>query len=121
MPDELAHGAPDMRTVTFDILKESLRRGWADMKRAPVFGAIFASTYVVIGLILMLITYATGQTYWLVFAAVGFSLVGPFAAVGLYEVSRRLEQGRAMDIYKIFGVVLHQDAASYRRSAPSSS
>lgn len=112
---ELELGVPELRTVEVSMLKEALRRGWADFKRAPGFGFVFASAYVFIGLIMIAVTWATGQTYWLVFAAVGFPLVGPFAAVGLYEVSRRLEQGRPLDIYKIFGVVLQQS----KRQLPS--
>lgn len=115
MHEELEPGVPAFRAVEATMLKEALRRGWADMKAAPGYGFIFASAYVAIGLLLLTVTWATGQTYWLVFAAVGFPLVGPFAAVGLYEVSRRLEQGQPLESDKIFGVVLQQS----RRQLPS--
>ncbi len=115
MPQTPKQGAPDMREVSFDMLKTALRLGWQDMKRAPGFGFVFSSAYVLLGLILGAITYSTGKSYWLIFAAVGFPMIGPFAAVGLYEISRRLEQGRAMDLYQIFGVVLLQS----KRQLPS--
>lgn len=115
MPDTQKQGAPEIHEISFAMLKEALRLGWKDTKRTPGFGFVFSSAYVVLGLILLAITYSTGKSYWLIFAAVGFPLIGPFAAVGLYEISRRLEQGRAMDLYQIFGVVFIQS----KRQLPS--
>ena len=115
MGQEPQLGVPPLGRVTFAMLGEALRRGWADLRRAPFFGIVFALVYVLVGLVFALITWVTGKSYWLVFAAVGFPLVGPFAAVGLYEVSRRLERGRALDLYQIFGVILMQS----KRQLPS--
>jgi uncharacterized membrane protein len=115
MPDRLVHGVPPLGTVTLPMIGQALRLAVADIKRAPGFGIVFAAVYVAMGFAILGVTLATGQSYWLVFAAVGFPLVGPFAAVGLYEVSRRLQLGRPLDLYQIFGVIALQS----RRQLPS--
>lgn len=94
--------------VGFEAITDSLRAGWEDFRRAPAFGLFFAAFYVLGGLVLTAVATASGQEWWLMPFVVGFPLIAPFAAVGLYEVSRRIEAGLALDWPGVLGVVFAQ-------------
>jgi uncharacterized membrane protein len=68
-----------------------LKRGWSDLRAAPAvslfYGLVLASMGVVLG------RYFRDAAYELAFAT-GFLLVGPFLAMGMYDVSRRRERGQ---------------------------
>ncbi|CUJ28626.1 DUF2189 domain-containing protein [Cognatishimia activa] len=108
-------GVPELGAVGFSTLIEALKLGWQDFRALPVYGLIFAAVYFLGGWLITWVTVATGQTYWLVFAAIGFPLLGPFAATGLYEASHQRQMGRLPSPRRIFGVVLDQG----RRQLPS--
>lgn len=84
---------PKLRPVNAAHLNAAWRAGIKDFTRAPVMGLFFGGFYTAGG-IAMLAAAALYNMGWIVYPALaGFALIGPFAAVGLYEISRQLEAG----------------------------
>jgi uncharacterized membrane protein len=98
-------GAPTFRSPIGSDFSTVLRLGLQDFLSAPVLDLFFASFFVGTGLIMGWITYTTGQTFWLVLAALGFPLVGTLAAVGFYEISHRREGGETLGFTDVVGAV----------------
>ncbi len=99
---------PDIHLISVSDIRAALNEGWQDFRKAPVFGLFFAGIYVLGGLALWWLSRKTGEIYWLVIGVFGFPLLGPFAAVGLYEVSHLLEQGKRPDWKSVMSVVYSQ-------------
>ncbi|MGC9368738.1 MAG: DUF2189 domain-containing protein [Paracoccaceae bacterium] len=97
---------PEIARLHFNDLTGALADGWRDFRRAPVFGLFFSAVYVLGGLALVLL--GAGTVAWTLVVSLGFPLVAPFAAVGLYEVSRRLERGQPLVWGEILGVVVRE-------------
>ncbi|MCA0317869.1 MAG: DUF2189 domain-containing protein [Proteobacteria bacterium] len=86
---------PIIRAATAGDIKAALESGWGDLRAAPAYGLFFGAIYWLGGLALLILPARFGYV-WAVFPlAAGFALIGPFVAVGLYEVSRLREQGQA--------------------------
>lgn len=97
---------PDIARVTPAELWVALKAGVSDFQTAPLFGLTFSSFYVVAGVALWWI--GAGTFLWTLAFALGFPLVAPFAAVGLYEVSRRIEADEPLEWGAVLGVVWSQ-------------
>ncbi|MDO5704526.1 MAG: DUF2189 domain-containing protein [Paracoccus sp. (in: a-proteobacteria)] len=99
---------PEPVQIGISAVTESLLDGLRDFRRAPSFGLLFSAFYVAGGLVLAAVAFASGQEWWLIPFIAGFPLIAPFAAVGLYEVSRRIEAGEPLDWPTVAGVVFAQ-------------
>ena len=99
---------PEVQHVTVADISAVLAAGLRDFRRAPLFGLFFSAIYVAGGWIIWSVYAASGQQWWLIPVIVGFPILAPFAAVGLYEVSRRLETGEPLLWRGILGVVFAQ-------------
>jgi uncharacterized membrane protein len=100
-----APGRPVIRSITADDVYAALAAGWADFKAAPRFGLFFGGVYALVGIAIFVQLWVLDQPFWIVPFAFAFPLIGPFAAIGLYEVSRRRETGEPLDWAEVLGVV----------------
>lgn len=97
--------APAVRRIGVGDVKDALLRGFDDfgaLRSDVVFLCVF---YPVVGLVLARMTFGNDLLPLLFPIASGFALVGPFAALGLYEMSRRREQGLPVSWVHAFDVV----------------
>jgi uncharacterized membrane protein len=99
---------PEALHVEFSDLRAALRGGVGDFLKAPHYGLFFACFYVVGGWLIWWAVTAKGQIWWTLPASAGFPILGPFIACGMYEVSRRLEAGEALNRRQIFTVIFRQ-------------
>jgi uncharacterized membrane protein len=102
---ELHSPAPPVARIGVADLRAALSEGLADFAACRTDVVALCLIYPIVGLVLF--RAAAGlQTLPLLFPlASGFALVGPFAALGLYEISRRRETGAAVGWADAFGVV----------------
>jgi uncharacterized membrane protein len=106
-----AHDAPDaaagpiIRTIELSNLDEALRLGWGDFKAVPSHAIILCVLYPVLGLVLARIVLGYSVLPLLFPLAAGFALLGPFAALGLYELSRRREGGEEASAWDALDVM----------------
>jgi uncharacterized membrane protein len=103
--EEELYRMPDVNALSFDDLKACLSKGISDFRKAPMFGLFFGGIYA-FGGIFIVMSFYLWEKGWLIYPMmVGFPLIGPFAAVGLYDVSRRLGAGLPLPWKEILSVI----------------
>ncbi len=94
-----------LRDIGVADLRDALVRGLDDFKAMPSHAIFLCLIYPLIAWILGRLAFGL-EVFPLFFPlAAGFALIGPFAALGLYELSRRREQGLAVSWRDAFGVL----------------
>jgi uncharacterized membrane protein len=82
-----------VRRISLSDVGHALRLGWEDFKAIPTHAIVLCVMYPVLGLVLFRLVIGYSVLPLLFPLAAGFTLIGPFAALGLYELSRRRERG----------------------------
>ena len=99
---------PVVNKVTADDIKASLKAGFADFLARPFMSGFFGLFYAVFGILFIWSLVWLGMIWMVIPAAVGFPLIAPFAAAGLYEMSRRLQKDEPFGWGDILTVMANQ-------------
>lgn len=89
---------PAVRPVSVDRASTWLGRGFKDFAAHPAIGLTYGAAFAAIGWLLTFGLAELGMGSVILPLAAGFMLVAPFLAVGLYEVSRRVERGETVTL-----------------------
>ncbi|MFO1361747.1 MAG: DUF2189 domain-containing protein [Burkholderiales bacterium] len=84
-------GLPPIRAVGLDAPWRWLRAGWRDFRAATGASLFYGGVLTAMGVIL---TQSWGKGAIEIAFLTGFLIVGPFLAMGLYDISRRVRSGR---------------------------
>ncbi len=93
---------PVVRRISRQDVVEALAAGLRDFQARPLYGLAFGLFYALGGLLIAACLSVLDASYLIYPLIVGFAMLGPFVASGLYEVSRRRETGAPLS----FPVVL---------------
>lgn len=96
---------PAIRRIALSDLREALEKGLDDFAAARTDVLFLCLIYPAVGVFLIYLAFGYAMLPLLFPLASGFVLVGPVAAVGLYEMSRRRERGHAVTWADALGVI----------------
>lgn len=104
--DDEARSRVRLRKIGTSDVYDALRLGYEDFSAKPSHYVFLCIIYPIIGFILVFWA-SGGNTFQLVYPLLtGFALLGPIAAVPLYEISRERESGEDADWSHARGVLL---------------
>jgi uncharacterized membrane protein len=104
--EETRYSAPPVaRRIGMADLKDALARGFTDFTACRTDVVLLCLIYPLLGLVLSRVVFGYDLLPLLFPLASGFALLGPVAAVGLYEISRRRERGLEVSWLDSFGVI----------------
>lgn len=107
-PIQLEIAAANVSDIT-----AALRAGVRDTMARPLLSLFFGLVYALLGAALLTALPVFDQVWIAIAVGVGFPLVAPFLAAGLYEMSRRLSRAQAFSASDIFLVVFNQQRREF--------
>jgi uncharacterized membrane protein len=96
---------PIVRKIGLADLRDALAKGMDDFLAFPSHAVFLIAIYPFLGLVLAALTFNYDLFPMLFPLAAGFALIGPLAAIGLYEMSRRREQTQDVSWLSSFSLV----------------
>jgi uncharacterized membrane protein len=96
---------PIVRKIGAADLKDAVAKGVDDFMAMPTHVIFLAVIYPVVAWFLAAMTFGYDLIPLLFPLAGGFALIGPFAAIGLYELSRQRERGVEVSWKHAFGLL----------------
>jgi uncharacterized membrane protein len=98
-------GEPEIRKITVADIWKSLAQGVDDFRTMPTHVFFACIIYPVVGIVLARLLFGYELLPLIYPMAAGFALLGPFVAIGLYELSRRRELGLDISPMRAFDVL----------------
>ncbi len=97
-------GEPAVRKIGIGDLKDALAKGFDDFMAVPTHVLFLCVFYPIVGLILFRVAFGYHLLPMMFPLLAGLALIGPVAAIGLYELSRRRAQGLEVSASQLFEV-----------------
>ncbi len=99
-------GEPAVRSIELEDVKEALAQGIDDFRAMPSHALFLCIIYPVLGFVLMRLAFGYDILPLVYPLLTGMALLGPLAAVALYDISRRREMGLDASVWQL-GEVFH--------------
>jgi uncharacterized membrane protein len=106
MQDTVHSPAPAVRKIGAADIRDAIAQGFADFSAYRSDVLFVGFIYAAVGLVLARLAFGLDMLPLVFPLASGFAIIGPFAAIGLYEMSRMREQGariswmNALDVFR---------------------
>ncbi len=88
---------PRIKEITLDEPWQWLAAGWYDLRQAPKFSLSYGLAFVIISYLLTLGLINGAMFFLIPPLAAAFFLIAPLLGIGLYGVSRAIEQGQKVE------------------------